>query len=152
MLLSINPPSDYTEGAENCLDSSKLYLELFAHQCSDKRCWKFLSLRSYSLQPLRIANGFYWIRVDWLFWFEWYPFQFYHYSRGKENDLVQGHWASLRAKISWSHGNYAWCVRVTKSMIDCSVQWLLSLLRILCPILNLWNEISCHRVRHERKG
>lgn len=37
ILLSINPPCAYTGGAENCLDSSKLYLELFADPCSDKR-------------------------------------------------------------------------------------------------------------------
>lgn len=34
--LSINPLCAYTEGAENRLGSSKLYLELFAEESFDK--------------------------------------------------------------------------------------------------------------------
>ena len=36
LLLSGNPQDAYSEGGENCLGSSKSYLELFAEQCSDK--------------------------------------------------------------------------------------------------------------------
>lgn len=67
MLLSINPLCAYTEGAESCLDSSKLSLELFAEQCSDKRQWEFLSLDPKVNDLWESPMVFYWIRIDWLF-------------------------------------------------------------------------------------
>ena len=72
--LSINPLCAYTEGAENRLGSSKLYLELFAEESFDKWRWEFVSLDPQLSDLWKLPVLFCWIRIEWFFQFECYLF------------------------------------------------------------------------------